>query len=133
MVQPIAGERGITILVEQPEAPCRANGDARAIVQILVNIIGNAVRHSPDNGRVTITFDVDDSERRVTIADQGPGIDPEDQQRIFGRYEQAGDTSDGTGLGLAISRRLARSMGGDVRLDSIAGAGARFTLVLPAV
>ena len=133
LVQPIAGERGITILVEQPEAPCRANGDARAIVQILVNIVGNAVRHSPDNGRVTITFDVDDSERRVTIADQGPGIDPEDQQRIFGRYEQAGDTSDGTGLGLAISRRLARSMGGDVRLDSIAGAGARFTLVLPAV
>jgi hypothetical protein len=138
LVQPVAGDRGITILVEQPVAPCRANGDARAIVQILVNIIGNAVRHSPDGGRVAISFaeagnEDGASERRVTIADQGPGIDPDDQQRIFERYEQAGDPSGGTGLGLAISRRLARSMGGDVHLDSIARSGARFTLVLPAV
>lgn len=133
LVQPAARERCITIVVEQPGAACRANGDARAIVQILVNIVGNAVRHSPDGGKVTISFDVKGSESRVAIADQGPGIDPDDQQRIFERYEQAGDPSGGTGLGLAISRRLARSMGGEVHLDSIAGAGARFTLVLPAV
>lgn len=131
LVQSLAEERGIKIMVEQPDTPCRANGEARAIVQILVNIIGNAVRHSPDHGRVAISFADDGNERRVTIGDEGPGIGLDDQQRIFERYEQAGDPSGGTGLGLAISRRLARSMGGDVRLDSIAGAGARFTLVLP--
>ena len=67
----------------------------------------------------------------VIVADEGPGIDPADQQRIFERFERAGAKQGGTGLGLAISRRLARSMGGDVTVDSEPGAGARFTLTLP--
>ena len=68
----------------------------------------------------------------MSIADQGPGIAPADQQRIFERYERVGSEPDGSGLGLAISRRLARSMGGDILLESEPGQGARFTLVLPA-
>ena len=67
----------------------------------------------------------------MTVADQGPGIAAADQQRIFERFERAHSREDGTGLGLAISRRLARSMGGDVTLDSAPGEGARFTLTLP--
>ena len=67
----------------------------------------------------------------VTVSDEGPGIAPADQQRIFERFERADAEEGGTGLGLAISRRLARSMGGDVTLDSAPGAGARFTLTLP--
>ena len=61
----------------------------------------------------------------------GPLIDPADQQRIFERFERADHKAGGTGLGLAISRRLARSMGGDVTLESAPGEGARFTLTLP--
>ena len=67
----------------------------------------------------------------MTVADQGPGIAAADQQRIFERFERAQSKGEGTGLGLAISRRLARSMGGDVTLDSAPGEGARFTLILP--
>ena len=67
----------------------------------------------------------------MTISDEGPGIEPADQQRIFERFERADSKGAGTGLGLAISRRLARSMGGDVTLDSAPGEGARFTLTLP--
>jgi signal transduction histidine kinase len=67
----------------------------------------------------------------VIVADEGPGIAPTDQQRIFERFERADAKRGGTGLGLAISRRLARSMGGDVTVDSEPGAGARFTLTLP--
>ena len=67
----------------------------------------------------------------VTVSDEGPGIAAADQQRIFERFERAHADEDGTGLGLAISRRLARSMGGDVTLDSAPGEGARFTLTLP--
>jgi signal transduction histidine kinase len=68
----------------------------------------------------------------VSVADEGSGVDSADAQRIFERFERAQPRGEGTGLGLAISRRLARSMGGDVTLDSAPGEGARFTLTLPA-
>jgi signal transduction histidine kinase len=67
----------------------------------------------------------------VIVTDKGPGIAEADQQRIFERYERVDKNIDGSGLGLAISRRLARTMGGDIRLESAPGEGARFTLVLP--
>ena len=132
LVQPTADQRGIAIAIGRFDAACAAAGEAHAIVQILVNILGNAVRHSPDGGSVALSFDRANHECRVTIADHGPGIARADQMRIFNRYERVGSAPDGTGLGLAIARRLARSMGGDIRLDSEPGAGARFTLVLPA-
>ena len=132
LVQPLAESREVELVLEAADAAFVAEGEARAIVQILVNILGNAVRHSPDKGQVAVRFGADVGQCRVTIDDQGPGIAPDDQQRIFERYEQVGDAAEGSGLGLAISRRLARSMGGDIELESAAGEGARFTMVLPA-
>ena len=132
LVQPQADLRGIVIALGKVDAPCAAAGEAHAVVQILVNILGNAVRHSPDGASIELVFEQDKDECRVTIADHGLGIAPADQQRIFERYERVGSAPDGSGLGLAIARRLARSMGGDIRLDSAPGQGARFTLVLPA-
>ena len=132
LVQPLAEDRGIALEMTSPAAPLMAKGEARAVVQVLVNILGNAVRHSPDGGTVAILFDSDSAECRISIVDQGPGIAPDDQQRIFERYERVGDAPDGSGLGLAISRRLARTMGGDVTLESAPREGARFTLILPA-
>ncbi len=132
LVQPSAEPRGIEIAVGQVDAPCLVAGEAHAVIQILVNVLGNAVRHSPDGSRVSVAFERDARGARVTIADQGPGIAAADQERIFARYERVGSAPDGSGLGLAIARRLARSMGGDITLDSAPGEGARFTLVLPA-
>ena len=132
LVEPLAEAREVALALETVDIPLLADGEARAIVQILVNILGNAVRHSPPQAMVTVAFATGFGQCRLTVADQGPGIAPEDQQRIFERYEQAGDAPDGSGLGLAISRRLARSMGGDIELESAPGKGARFTLVLPA-
>ena len=99
---------------------------------ILVNLIGNAVRHSPDGSTVAISFEVSGNQVQAHVTDNGPGIDPADQQRIFERFQRARATRDGAGLGLAIARRLARSMGGDILLESTPGQGARFTLSLPA-
>jgi signal transduction histidine kinase len=113
-------------------APMSASGEERAVIQILVNLIGNAIRHSPRGGHIRLSFGVGGRRAAVTVADEGPGVDAADQQRIFERFERAQSRGDGTGLGLAISRRLARSMGGDVTLDSAPGEGARFTLWLPA-
>jgi signal transduction histidine kinase len=115
-----------------PNVPVTATGDPRQIVQIMVNILGNAVRHSPEGGTVALMFGGEAGSVSVAVTDQGPGVALADQARIFERYERLEGSSDGTGLGLAIARRLARAMGGDVTLDSTPGEGARFTLSLPA-
>jgi signal transduction histidine kinase len=130
MLESSAEDRDVTIAFE-PTEPLPASGEERAVIQILVNLIGNAVRHSPDGGTVRLDFTRTAGTASVQVSDEGSGIDPADQQRIFERFERADKKGGGTGLGLAISRRLARSMGGDVTLDSAPGSGARFTLTLP--
>jgi signal transduction histidine kinase len=109
-----------------------ARGQPRAITQILVNLIGNAVRFSPEGGTVTITLE-SGQKASVRVADQGPGVPAADRLRIFERFEQGTEARGGTaGLGLAISRRLARDMGGEVELLDLAEPGAAFRLTLPA-
>lgn len=109
-----------------------ARGQPRAITQILVNLIGNAVRFSPDGGIVAIILERG-AGASVTIADQGPGVPIAERQRIFERFEQGSEARGGSaGLGLAISRRLARDMGGEVELLEPSGPGAAFRLRLPA-
>ena len=131
LLEPTARAQGVTV-VSEPSRQVPAHGDARGVIQILVNLLGNAVRHSPQGGTVAITFDRAEGFARAHVSDQGPGIDPEDQQRIFERFERAKGTEGGTGLGLAIARRLANSMGGDISLESTPGQGSRFTVSLPA-
>ena len=131
MLDSSAEERRATIDLERAQA-LPAKGDPRAVIQILVNLIGNAVRYSPEGGVITVRFARGGGSASVSVQDQGPGVAAPDQQRIFERFERAHAEDGGTGLGLTISRRLARSMGGDVTLDSAPGQGARFTLTLPA-
>lgn len=130
MLEPSAQEHGINLELEPPLL-LRARGDERAVMQVLLNLIGNAIRYSPAGGTVRLTFSKTGRTASVTVADQGPGVAADDAERIFERFERA-HTKEGTGLGLAISRRLARSLGGDVTLDSTPDEGARFTLTLAA-
>src|SRR5438270_7671711 len=130
MLESSADEQGVTI-VPEGGGQLIASGEERAVIQILVNLIGNAIRHSPRGGMIHLSFRSSAGRAMVSVADEGAGVDAADQQRIFDRFERAQSKGDGTGLGLAISRRLARSMGGDVTLDSASGEGARFTLTLP--
>lgn len=129
LVAPQASERGVS-LRQEGATDVRARGQARAVTQILVNLIGNATRFSPAGESVIVTVEPGEM-ARVTVADQGPGVATADRERIFERFEQAEPRGEGSGLGLAISRRLARSLGGDISLDSSEGEGARFTLSLP--
>lgn len=131
LVDSAARERGIVIGV-QSEPSILARGESRSVIQILVNLIGNAVRYSSENSAVTISLERSASAVMVHVADEGPGIDPLDQERIFQAFQKGAETGEGSGLGLAIARRLARAMGGDVRLESAPGQGSRFTLVLAA-
>lgn len=131
MLDSTAEERRTVIDLERAQS-LPAKGETRAVIQILVNIIGNAIRYSPEGGRIGVTFSRGSTTASVSVQDQGPGVAEADRQRIFERFERAHAEDGGTGLGLAISRRLARSLGGDVTLDSAPGQGARFTLTLPA-
>jgi len=107
-------------------------GEFRRALQVLVNLIGNAVRYSPPGSMVWIRLERDGDMGCVIVADQGKGIAEEDQARIFEKFGRV-DPSEpgGSGLGLYIARRLARAMGGDITVDSAPGMGARFIFTLP--
>lgn len=128
LVQPQADERNVTLEL-RGAATIPVHGDRRGVIQILVNLLGNAVRHSPEGGVVTLELGKTDRFGEASIADEGKGIAKADQERIFEKFERLEDGG-GAGLGLAIARRLARSMGGEVALVSAPGEGARFTLSL---
>jgi signal transduction histidine kinase len=131
LVHPRAEERSIHLELVGADGPLFANAEPRGVVQILVNLLNNAIRHSPDGATVAIIAERRGELLTITVADEGPGIAEADQDRIFERYERADTSPEGSGLGLAISRRLARTMRGDIELQSTPGQGARFTLVLP--
>ena len=127
-----ASDRGVRIDAPGPEESLPATGDFTRALQILMNLLTNAIRYSPEGGQVWIRLEREDDLAAVIVADQGKGIDAEDQARIFEKFERVDPNEPGgTGLGLYIARRLARAMGGDVAVDSAAGQGARFTFTLP--
>ena len=127
-----AKERHIRIDAPAMDEAAVATGEFRRVLQVLLNLVGNAIRYGPDNGMVWLRVDTDDRWAMVTVADQGPGISGEDQAKLFGKFERLGRSdAGGSGLGLYISRRLAEAMGGEIVVDSAPGQGARFTLKLP--
>ena len=127
-----AGERKVRIDSPAAGESLPAAGDFRRALQIVVNLLTNAIRYSPEGGQIWVRTDREGDLAALIIADQGKGISAEDQARIFEKFERV-DPSEagGTGLGLYIARRLARAMGGDVAVDSAPGQGARFTFTLP--
>ncbi len=128
-----AADSGVSIDAPDLNEALPANGEFRRVLQILVNLIGNAVRYSPQGGMIWLRAERDGGNAVLIVADQGKGIASADHDRVFEKFERL-DRNDpsGSGLGLYISRRLARAMGGDLQVDSALGQGARFILTLPA-
>ena len=127
-----AQERGMRIDAPHDDEHAIATGEFRRVLQILLNLIGNAIRYGPDNGMIWLRVETDDGMASITVADQGKGISVEDQAKLFTKFERLGrNDGTGSGLGLYISQRLANAMGGTIRVDSAPGQGARFTLQLP--
>ena len=93
-------------------------------------LIDNALKHTAPGTEIAISPSSSPTEARLTVSDDGPGIDPRSRERIFDRFYTA-DSVSGSGLGLAIARELARAMGGDVVLEPRRGRGASFSLILP--
>lgn len=127
-----AADHHIRLDLPDEKEKCPASGEFRRTLQILVNLIGNAIRYSPDGSVIRLRVSTDDGFARIAVSDEGDGIAAEDQQRIFEKFERLGRSGDGgSGLGLFISRRLAGAMGGSLTVASEAGKGSTFTLSLP--
>jgi signal transduction histidine kinase len=133
---------GLTVVVDVPRGLPTVTGDRDRLIQVVINLIANAVKFTPA-GRITCTAVlVDDGQPptlAVTIADTGIGIAPEDLERVFEQFGQAGGDGDrlpetprGTGLGLPICREIVEHHGGRLWVESEVGVGSRFTFTLPA-
>jgi signal transduction histidine kinase len=116
-------------LVDDGRAPTIMT-DGDRVLQVITNLLSNALHWTPDGGRVRVGVATENGSISVDVADSGPGITQEQQDRIF-RPFVSGDTQ-GTGLGLPIARELARALGGRIEVESAVGRGSRFRLVLPA-
>ncbi len=136
MLEPLAAARGIAMLIDRRNGP-RARCDRRAIQQVLINIVGNAIKFGAENGEVVIEFS-DGDLVEIRVRDSGPGMTPVQIERAmqpYGRCQvepsQTAPSIGGTGLGLPIARRLVELHGGSLAIDSVPGTGTSVSITLP--
>jgi signal transduction histidine kinase/putative methionine-R-sulfoxide reductase with GAF domain len=132
--EPLATSKGLKFTAALQDGLPMAHGDARRVSQVLLNLVGNAIKFT-DKGEVEIRAIVDKGQFMLTVRDTGPGIADADQERIFGEFQQIDNSNTrkkgGTGLGLAISKRMVEMQGGTISVDSVLGQGSTFRVVLP--
>ena len=127
-----AAEAEVDLEVPTPPGPCWGRGDPSAVARVVRILLDNALRHAPSSSTVRVLPAYHGDNATVAVDDDGPGVGPDDRERIFERFERGSAPSGegGFGLGLAIGRELARKMGGELRLAETQS-GARFALELP--
>jgi signal transduction histidine kinase len=134
MVRERATKDGVQVaLTADPDIDV-VEGDERRIRQVIFNLLSNAVKFTPAGGTVDVTAAQAKGEVRVSVADTGPGIAPQDHERIFEEFQQTEtgvEQREGTGLGLALSKRLVELHGGRIWVDSELGKGSTFVFTLP--
>jgi signal transduction histidine kinase len=134
MVRERAIENGVSVEFVPTDGLDIMSGDERRIRQVIVNLLSNGVKFTPAGGAVDMQATQANGEVRISVADTGPGIAPEDHARIFEEFQQteAGlQQREGTGLGLALSKRLVELHGGRIWVDSEPGKGSTFVFTLP--
>jgi signal transduction histidine kinase len=133
-VEPLANDKKLGFKVEaQPDMP-KGHGDERRLTQVVLNLVGNAIKFS-DTGAVVIKASSTNGSFTVAVQDNGPGISQADQGKIFEEFQQADNSATkkkgGTGLGLSISRRIVEMHGGRLWVESEIGKGSVFQFTLP--
>ena len=135
--QSVAPSRPIVMEVFDGPGTPEVLGDEARLRQILANLVANALQHTPPGTRVTVRVGTDAGDAVLEVADEGPGMQPEDAQRVFERFYRADSSrtraSGGTGLGLSIVDSLVRAHGGRVTVITAPGRGCRFRVALPRV
>jgi signal transduction histidine kinase len=136
-LRPIAVEKGIALEAAIPEQSIMVWADRDKINQVLMNLIGNAIKFTPAHGTVTVSASRNGDERvQVSVSDTGPGVPPEEKEKIFDKFYQVGEVDGvkpkGTGLGLAICKALVELHGGRIWVESEMNRGSTFYFTLPA-
>ena len=135
LVRPAAEARGQTLAIDIPADLPDILADRDRLAQILINLLDNAVKFTPEGGRVTLSAKMADGRVVLAVRDNGVGIPPGDLPRIFERFYRVGRSRDrregGTGLGLAIAKHLTQAMGGTIEVESVQGSGTTFRVSLP--
>lgn len=127
-----AADHSIRVLTPPDNEQVPAVAEFRRTLQILLNLVNNAIRYSPDGTEIRIEMASTATMASISVIDQGAGVSPDDREKIFEKFERLGRSGDGgSGLGLYISRRLARAMGGELSVSDAESGGAKFTLQLP--
>jgi signal transduction histidine kinase len=128
-----ASDHSISLVLPPETEKVPAIGEFRRVLQVLLNLVGNAIRYAPGGSVVTIGIEKQADCAAITVTDQGKGVPDEDRERVFEKFERLGRSGDGgSGLGLYISRRLARAMNGELIVTEAPDGGAAFRLTLPA-
>ncbi len=131
-----AQARNLLLEVHPSEAPLAVLADREGLREILDNLVDNAMKYTPEGGRVSVAWSNDEGQVRIDVADTGIGISPDEQTRIFERFYRVDKARSrelgGTGLGLSIVKHLAQAFGGRVSVSSQFGRGSRFSVWLPA-
>jgi signal transduction histidine kinase len=133
-LRPQTEQRHIQVDIHSPDVLPQLHIDREKTAWVMVNLLANAVRYSPENGRIVMRAGQENGSVVFSVQDFGKGIEPSYQERIFERYfrvPEQGDTSPGTGLGLAISREFITAQGGKIWVESAPGAGSVFKFTLP--
>jgi two-component system phosphate regulon sensor histidine kinase PhoR len=134
-LQTFAARQGVTMSAQLPPDLPPVRGDEERLDQLLMNLLHNAIKFSPDGGAVTITADEHPDAAVVSVRDEGVGIPARDQARVFERFYKVDRARQrglgGTGLGLAIARHIAEAHGGRIWLESTEGEGSTFSFSLP--
>ncbi|MEI7853109.1 MAG: ATP-binding protein [Planctomycetota bacterium] len=135
MTRPLAEKKNIDLQSVIPADIKNLRQDRVKLRQILANLLSNAVKFTPEGGKVVLKVEQEGKNHIMTVSDTGVGIAPEEQELVFEKFRQAGNTltreHDGTGLGLSIVRELTKLLGGEVSLQSELGKGSTFTVVIP--
>jgi len=135
MVRERASEEGVQVELAADQEIDPVEGDERRIRQVVFNLLANAVKFTPEGGSVDVSAARVNGEVRVSVADTGPGVAPEDRERIFEEFQQTDvgvGLGEGTGLGLALSKRFVELHGGRIWVEGDVGAGSTFVFTLPA-
>ena len=129
-VYPLIQEKGQTLEVNLPE-PLPSEGDLRRLEQVVVNVLANAHRHTPEGTRISIFSRVSGAKVSLSVGDNGPGIPQGELEAVFQRFHRLGSARGGSGLGLAIARGIVELHGGRIYAESRPGEGATFHIFLP--